>query len=74
MAANREQHEAVECRYSKMWCPAGCRQLILRLECDSHVRDRCPERDAECRYVGWVPAREGDVHAVRARADTAMSL
>ena len=49
MANNRKQHEVFECRYSKQWCPVGCKKYILRFELQSHIDNRCPERQVECR-------------------------
>lgn len=53
MADNRQQHEVFECRYSKQWCPIGCKKYILRFELQSHIDNRCPERQVECRCAVW---------------------
>lgn len=55
MANNRKQHEVFECRYSKQWCPVGCKKYILRFELQSHIDNRCPERQVECRCAGRTP-------------------
>lgn len=59
LAHERERHETTECAFRPIWCPLGCRQVLIANTLKKHER-ACEMRIVSCSLGCGVELRERD--------------